>query len=234
MGLTLRTPPSSASLASQAEDLWWVLSGQLPLTPGHTAGQGRTGQRPGHLRSQVCPPGALRGGGQAQPPGGSGPPRLEAHPVSPSLSWHRQLSPAPPTPFSNAGPWGRAQDTHVHTYFHAACVYLRSSACSEYTPATCRGRGLYTMGLAHEVHVCTCVCLPRHKHGACHTEMLMHVALPRAALSVGARAHAWVCACADTACWHTHCGALMYRHVLCITFHIGIRRHTCTCTLILV
>lgn len=62
-----------------------------------------------------------------------------------------------------------------------------------YTPATCTGHGVYTMDLAHEVCMCACVCLPRHKHGACHTEMHMHVALHRATLSVGAGAHAWMC-----------------------------------------
>lgn len=39
-------------------------------------------------------------------PGSSGPQRLGPQSVLPLLSWHKQLSYALSTPFSNAGPWG--------------------------------------------------------------------------------------------------------------------------------
>lgn len=181
-------------------------SGPLLPTPGHTACQGRTLQRLGHQRSQKCPWCSAR---RVRPgpttPGGSGPPGAGGHNLCPHLRPGTcNSSPAPRLlPSSNAGPWGQGlrspictRISMVGTYMcptwtmHAACVYLRSNACCVYTPATCTGHGVYTMDSAHKFHTCARVCLPRHKHGAYHTEMHMHVALHTAILSVGTVAHA--------------------------------------------
>lgn len=92
-------------------------------------------------------------------------------------------SAAPPCPlpsFKSGRPLGAgAQVTHVHTYFrdvymcpawatHAACVCLTSDACCVYTPATCTGRGVYTMDAARELHMCACARSPGHEHGTGH------------------------------------------------------------------
>lgn len=117
---------------------------------------------------------------------------------------------------------------------HAACVYLRSNACCVYTLATCTGHSVYTMDLAHEVRMCACVCLPRHKHGACHMEMHMHVALHRATLFVGAGAHAWMCAHRHHLLACTLRSMNVHTCPLHKTFCKACRRHTRMCTLILV
>ena len=177
------------------------------------------------------------------------------------------LPPSQAGPGVGGGRWGLRSPTCTRisvmcTYMcpawatHVACVYLRSDACSVYTPATCTGHGVYTMDLAHELHMCACARSPGHEHGACHMERHMHWALRTAILSVGTVAYARVCTqtqpagthasqhlhtCPLWAPWRMHGCAprhslpactlhSIYTRVLCVKFSVlARRRHTSVC-----